>query len=128
MFDWWTPGEAVVKALTSLSDSALKWVQWRENTRDQRLAQRDRERRVEAARETLDSMLRNPKWRFRTIERLARAIDDTSPDYAVTKELLKSIGARRNTGEVDSWTVEKHWVDDGSGGHVLKPGLAPSDI
>jgi hypothetical protein len=81
----------------------------------------------------LDEMLRNPRHAFRKLRTLARVFGDDSPNLAVTKTILRSMGARRSLGEADVWIKEDNWVkgDDGrvhrnaKGMYVLKKDIRP---
>ena len=71
----------------------------------------------------LDEMLRNPIYRFRDLQSLARSINDTSEGLADTRAILNQIGARRNVGEKNSWTMDKYWQQDAAGVWSLRSGV-----
>jgi hypothetical protein len=78
---------------------------------------------------TLDQMLRNPTLgRFRTITTLASAIDDNTEGHSLTRSLLRTMGARRNTRGKDLWTMAKYWEKNATGEWVLRAGVEPGTI
>lgn len=77
--------------------------------------------------EILDEMLRNPIYRFRKLETLARAIDDATDGSAATRVLLERLGARRNMGVKDSWTMDRYWAQGQDGVWQLEAGVVAGD-
>jgi hypothetical protein len=112
----------LAKAVEGLGDHGAKWLkQWQDGQKG-----RDEASRIQHCREHLDEMLRNRRYRFRSIAVLARAIGDTSPHHQITVTLLQSLGARQNTKTdgTNSWTQPDYWREL-NGVWVLAEGVKP---
>lgn len=55
-------------------------------------------------RRILRNLLTDPRWEWRRLESLSRAVGDEPLES--TKELLLEIGARQSTKDRDVWTIE----------------------
>jgi len=61
------------------------------------------------AQQTLRDLLTGDRWKFRSIHALGRSIDDQSEGYTVTRQLLRSMGARPNLrlNSQELWTIPR---------------------
>lgn len=85
----------------------------------------------------LDEELRWEQHRFREVATLAAAIGDETKDHAITKELLKHMGAKHNKrpGGRDTWWMPKYWEQDAAGSGTsdggkwkLRKGIKPARL